>query len=423
MSKKIQLHHLTKIEGHANLTIRIDKGKVKKVSLNVVEGARFFEAIVRGRKFDEVSILTSRICGVCSPIHSITSILAVEDAFGVEPSKQTQLLRELLILGGIIQSHVMHLYFLALPDYKGYSDVISMASKYKNVVAKALQLKALGNDIIIAVGGREVHPFTCIPGGFSRMPDEKELKSLLKRLKAAKKDVIETAKMFNSLNYPKFERETQHFALQPKEYGYLSGKIICVGKACVPTVDYLTHFDERIKLGSTAKFVTADGKEYMVGSLPRINLNYDKLTKDAKKLVNWKVPSYSPFLNNAAQGVELVHAVDRCIEILSSLKLKNENPKVIKPKAGRGIGVTEAPRGILFHDYTFDKNGFLTKANIITPTAQNLKNIELDIKAFLPHLLGSNKNRDQIIIEIEKLIRSYDPCISCSAHFLKVDWE
>jgi len=420
MSTKIKLHHLSKIEGHANLTIRIDNGKVKQASLNVIEGARFFEAIVRGRKYDEVSILTSRICGVCSPIHAISSILAVEHAFGTKVTHQTKLLRELLILGGIVQSHVMHLYFLVLPDYKGYSSAISMASDYKSVISKALKLKALGNDILIAVGGREVHPFTCVVGGFSRMPDKKELGILLKRLKEAKKDVLETAKLFTSLKYPKFERETQHFALHPDKYGYLEGKIICVGNMCIPTEDYLSHFNERIKLGSTAKFVTAEGKEYMVGALPRINMNYDKLSKDAKKFVNWKIPNYSPFLNNAAQAVELVHAFDRAIEILSTTKWKEEKPVKITPKAGRGIGVTEAPRGILFHDYTFDSKGYLTKANIITPTAQNLKNIELDIKAFLPGIL--NKSREEVVIDIEKLIRSYDPCISCSAHFLKVKW-
>jgi coenzyme F420-reducing hydrogenase alpha subunit len=253
------------------------------------------------------------------------------------------------------------------------------------------------------------------------MPKQKELDAVLKRLRASKKDVMETAKLFSSLKYPKFSRETQHFALEPKQYGYLEGKIICVGKACVPTVDYLSHFNERIKLGSTAKFVTVAGKEYMVGALPRVNMNYKKLSRDAKKFVTWKIPSYSPFLNNAAQGAELVHAVDRSIEILKNLKVKNEKPKQIRTKAGRGIGVTEAPRGILFHDYVFDKNGYLKKANIITPTAQNLKNIELDIKEFLPKNL--NKGKEEIVIEIEKLIRSYDPCISCSAHFLKVNWE
>jgi len=344
MTRKIHLEHIAKIEGHANLSVKIEDGKVKKCSLNVVEGARFFEAIVRGRKYDEVSILTSRICGVCSVIHAVTALNAIENAFNVKLSKQTRLLRELLVLGGTIQSHVMHLFFLALPDYKGYHSAIAMAEKNKKVISDALQLKSLGNDIVTIIGGRDIHPFTSVPGGFSRAPTEKEVAYLLKRLKSSRKMFLDAVKLFQSLRYPKFSRETEHYALTPAQYGFLGGKIMCVGKKCIPTFTYDKHFQEKIRIGSTAKFVVEAGREYMVGALPRINLNYDKLSPKVKKLVNWKRPSYSPYLNNIAQAIEMVQCAERCIEILSNNKFRKEKLPEIKPKAARGVAVNEAPR-------------------------------------------------------------------------------
>jgi coenzyme F420-reducing hydrogenase alpha subunit len=204
----------------------------------------------------------------------------------------------------------------------------------------------------------------------------------------------------------------------------MEGHISCVSGQCLITKDYDKHLKEFFNPDSTAKFVQIAGKSYAVGALARINNNLKFLSKDAKKIITSnkiKFPNYNPFFNNFAQAVETVHLFDRCIEILTKLKLKEEPLPKIKPKAGRGIGVLEAPRGILFHDYTFNKKGEVVKANIITPTSQNLMNIENDIKDFLPGLLKYKKPR--IALELEKLIRAYDPCISCSTHFLEVKWE
>ncbi|MEE9525520.1 MAG: Ni/Fe hydrogenase subunit alpha [Candidatus Woesearchaeota archaeon] len=422
MPKIIKLDHITKIEGHAKLNIKIDKGEVKKARLEIVEGARFFEAIIQGRNWDEISPLTSRICGICSPIHAITSLKATENAFGIRVTNQTELLRELLILGGIIQSHVMHLFFLALPDYLGYSGAIEMAKKYKDEISLALKLKNLGNGIVKLFGGREIHPITAVVGGFSEVPEEKEVELMLDKLRKSKKDAKAVVNLFQNLKYPDFSRETKYFALEHKgHYPVLHGNISCVGKQCVPTELYDIHFQEYMQQGSTAKFVVVAGKSYMVGSLARLNNNHKNLSKDAKKLLKIEIPNYSPFMNNVAQAIELVHSIDRSIEILEKLELIDEKPVKVVPRAGRGVAVTEAPRGLLFHDYIFNKSGCLQKANIITPTAQNLRNIEEDLKQFLPSRLKMGK--DKLIIDIEKLIRSYDPCISCSAHFLEINWE
>lgn len=421
MSKTINLNHIAKIEGHARLNVKIEGNKVEKCQLEVFEGARYFEAIVKGRRYDELPIITARICGICSQAHAITALQAIEAAFKIKPSQQTNTLRELLCNASIIQSHALHLYFMALPDYLGYDSAIAMASKYKKEVACALKLKRLSNDIINAIGGRDIHSVTSVAGGFSKIPDKSQLKSLLSRLKEAKEDAIETAKLFARLKYPKFERRTEYFALaKPKQYAILDGSI-SNAKTKVKTKDYEKHFKEYIQPYSTAKFSAVKDKPYMTGALARININKKMLSYNAKKSLKIKTPCYNPFMNNYCQAVEIVHMIEYSIKLLEGLNIKEETVPAIKAKAGRGISVTEAPRGLLFHDYTFDKKGIVKSANIVAPTSQNLKNIEEDIKEFLPTVL--KKKEKEIILDLEKLIRAYDPCISCSTHFLEVNFE
>jgi len=420
MSKTINIDHIAKIEGHAKLNIKIEDNKVEKCQLEVFEASRYFEAIVKNRGYDELPIITARICGICSQAHAIASIKAIENAFGIRPSQQTKLLRELLCIASVIQSHVLHLYFMVLPDYLGYDSALAMASKYKNEISRALKLKKLSNDIMTVIGGRDIHSVTCVVGGFSKIPSKSEMKELLERIKDAKNDAIETAKLFTKLRYPKFERKTHYFALtKPKQYAILDGSIAST-KSKIKTKDYEKHFKEHIMPYSTAKFCIAK-EGSMVGALARININRKSLGYNAKKLLKLKTPCYNAFMNNVCQAVEIVHLIETSIKMIEGLKLKEEPLPLIKPKARRGISATEAPRGLLFHDYQFDKNGIVKSANIITPTSQNLKNIEEDIKEFLPTIL--KKKEKEIILDLEKLIRAYDPCISCSTHFLEVNWE
>jgi len=426
MQRTISLKHITKIEGHAKLTIEIETGRVRNVELSVFEGARYFEGILRGRKYNEASVLTSRICGICSCIHTTASLLAIENALNVTPSEQTMLLREIMCLGERIRSHATHLYFFTLPDYLGYPSAVAMSTRHKDKVKRALELIKLGNDIVMTTSGREMHPVAPRIGGFSRLPEKNELDSLLSRLKNSKKDTMETGKLFAKLKYPKFERKTTHFALDnDTNYAILDGKISCVGEACIPLETYMDYFKEFVSSYSTAKYVLKEGKEdYMVSALSRINQKMSYLSDDAIEVLRMakiKLPCNNPFMNNVAQAAELVHAVDRIIEILSTLELKDEKPEKPRVKAGKGISCVEAPRGLLFHDYEINSNGIIKKVNIITPTAQNVKKIENDIWAFVPGIL--HKSKEDVILEIEKLIRAYDPCISCSTHFLEVDWK
>jgi coenzyme F420-reducing hydrogenase alpha subunit len=414
-TRTIRLEHITKIEGHAKLNVLVENNKLAKVDLDVFESARFFESLVMCRRYDDVSPLTSRICGICSPSHSITSLMATEDAFRIKVSEQTHTLRDLLLYSSVFQNHVLHLYMLALPDYLGFESAIAMASKHKDAVLRALNLKKLGNELVTVVGGREIHPFTSIIGGFSKVPEKRQVDDLLNKFKIMRKDAESTVDLFLKLKYPKLERDAQAFAFVNKDHSFYRGKINCDGNLCYSEKEYQNVFEEHVQQGSSAKFVLYKGKPFFNGALARMIINSDSLSDGAKKYVD-KLNLKNPFHNNAAQAIEVLHCFDRIIEILEKPNFHDEDPVEYKVQAGRGVAYTEAPRGLLVHDYTYDNTGHLMKANIITPTAQNLKQMEEDLKIMIPPML--NKPEQVIKSQIEMLIRAYDPCFSCSAHFL-----
>jgi sulfhydrogenase subunit alpha len=421
----IKLDHITKIEGHASLTVKMENGKVQAVELGVVEGARYFEAIVKGRPWSDVHLIVQRICGICSVSHTIAAVMAVENALGVKVSEQTKLLRELMEIGTHLQSHSLHVYMLALPDYLGYSSALDMADKYKAEIMRGLALKKLGNDLDRVIGGREMHPVTVRVGGFSKLPSQEELDALLRSLERSRLDAMKTADLFASLNYPRFRRQTDYVSLSEEDkYPLLFGSLGFSNGLEIPQEKYLDYLKEQVMHYSTAKFSTYENRSYYVGALARINNNTDLLSKNASKCLeknSIQFPSYNPFHNNYAQAIEIVHYLDRAAEILKTLKIVPEEPVAVRPRAGHGVAIIEAPRGILIHDFKLDAKGIVAAANVVTPTAQNLKNIEDDIKKYLPRIM--NKTEEEISLELEKLIRSYDPCISCSAHFLQVKWE
>jgi len=422
---KINLNHITKIEGHAKLHIKIEKGEIKKADLNIFEGSRYFEGILKDKKYNDVNHIASRICGICSPVHGLTSVKATEKAMGIQVSEQTEILRELLNIGGTIQSHVLHLYFLTLPDYTGFPNAVQMAQKHPEKVKTALKIKQISNELVKVIGGRDIHPFTLTPGGFVAIPKPEEFKSLLTKAKACLADAEKTAHLFCKLDYPDFKRETKHYALKAKKgcFWCPEDTITCTGgKECVSVTDYEQYFKEFFKQGSTSEFAKTKEGSYMVGAWSRILNNYNELTKEGKEMCRCIIPrKFSPFMNNPAQAIEIYEGLRRAIDVLESTDFKPEKPVEIKPKAGTGIGANEAPRGIVFHKYKYDKNGSTTFVNITTPTTQNLPNLEEDIKNFLPSLL--DKPKQEIQLEIEKMIRAYDPCISCATHFLEIIWE
>jgi sulfhydrogenase subunit alpha len=426
----VELHHVTRVEGHGNIYVNVKNGTLERCEWNISEAPRFFEAMVLGRNWSELHHITSRICGICSIGHTLASLKATEAAMGITISDQDLKLRKLALHAENMQSHILHVGFLALPDLLGVGSVIPLASSNPEEVKTVLRLHRLANEMSTMVCGRTTHPQRLIPGGFSKIPSMKELSELRERLKASVPDLQAVAKLLKSLvpKIPDFVRETEFIALiSPNEYALYDGKIGSTDTDSAPVREYLSFTNEYIVPQSTAKRAKHKRQSYMVGALARLNINYDKLSPLAKKtaeMFDLKPVCHNPFMNNIAQLVEVVHSVEDSIKLINELEaagLKSQpdyNSPKIKVKGGQGVGGVEVPRGILFHDYTYSNDGICTKANCVIPTNQNHGNIELDMKALVPKIM--DKTQKEIELTLEMLVRAYDPCISCSTHCVKV---
>ena len=424
---KIDVHYVTRVEGHGNLILDAKDGKIEKLLWEVPESPRFFEAMLVGRHYDDVHHIASRICGICSIAHTTASIQATEAAFGIQPSEQTILLRKLLFDAEMLESHVLHTLFLIAPDFLGVGSVIPLAATHPDVVVMALRMKKLAYNLAEALAQRKTHPLSCVVGGFTKVPDLKELKALKKRLVECLKDLDVETSIFKTLKIPDFIRQTEYIALKdPKEYAWISGQIASSDAPAVPIDKYLDVTNEFCVPTSTAKYTKNKRDAYMVGALARFNLNSKQLSPRAKavaKELGISAPCFNPYMISVAQLVETYHVVEDSINLIDQLVERGvkEEPDKVKPKAGRGVGAVEAPRGILFHDYTYDANGIITKANCIIPTNQNHNNIQKDLEALVPKIL--DKPQAEIQKMIEMLVRAYDPCISCSTHALTVTFK
>jgi sulfhydrogenase subunit alpha len=417
MSKIIKIDHLTKIEGHAHLKIKIEDNQLKECSLGSIEGSRYFEGIVKGRLPKEAPEITSRICGICSNAHTLCASMAIENALNIKVSEQTIKLRTILNWGEKIRSHSTHLYFMSLPDFLGFESALTMLPKNKDKIQIGLNLMKIGNEMMNLIGGRDLHPVSAQVGGFLKLPTQEQLNELKTKLDASKKDAITCIELFLKLKYPEFENKRPSFSIYNKnEYGMLMGHI--KADKFYRVRDYQNYLKEYHESDSTANFVVKEGKSYMVGALARINNNKEQLGPLAKKYTK-NLPTNNMFYNNLAQAIEILQGIEDCIKIINNLKIKQEKPKTSNITEGHGIDAIEAPRGILFHEYKIKDNKIIY-CNIITPTAQNLRSIEEDIKKLVSSML--NEPKDKIVGEVEKLIRAYDPCFSCSSHFLDVTW-
>ena len=422
----VNVDHLTRVEGHGNIVVNVKEGKIEECKWEVVEAPRFFEAFVRGRNYLEIAHITSRICGICSIGHTLCSLQATEAAMGVKISEQTRLLRRILIQGENLQSHVLHSYFLAAPDFVGAPSVFPLVQTHPEVVVRALRMKKLANDLCDVFGGRTVHPITPTVNGFTKLPEIKDIKEIRRRLVAAGPDLEATLALFKTLKIPDFQRETEYISLKSKEeYALYEGVIASTDAGTTPVANYRNWTNEYLVPQSTAKYTKHVRDSYMVGALARFNNNHDQLPARAQKAaeeLGLKAPCYNPFMNTVVQVVEVVHALDESIRLIDELLdkgLKEEDRRILL-KAGRGVGSVDVPRGILFHDYTYDKNGTCVEANCIIPTNQNHANIQKDMEALLPQVL--DRPQEEIRLSLEMLVRAYDPCISCSTHLLKVEF-
>jgi len=426
----INVHHLTRVEGHGNIVVNMTRGVLEKAQLEIVEPPRYFEALLKGRNFHEVAIITSRICGICSLGHQMTSLKATEAALGLEISEQTEVLRKILIDGATFQSNILHALFLATPDFLGVGSVFPLVESHKEVVLAALRLKRLANDIGEVISGRAVHPIRCVPGGFTMLPTEKELETLRDRLAdAGRRDMTFVLEVVSELTntIPDFKRETEYISLHHEnEYALYNGQICSSDTGLYPVEKYLDVTNEFIVPHASSKHTRHNRSSYLVGALARFNNNFALLRPEAKKAAEkfgLGAPCFNPYMNTIAQLVEVVHCIEESIDRLEYLierGIKNERPNQDPAHYGRGIASTEVPRGILFHDYTYNRQGSIESANCIIPTGQNLANIDDDMKKLVPEIIGESE--ESITRKLEMLVRAYDPCISCSVHMLKVNF-
>ncbi|KPV61998.1 MAG: Sulfhydrogenase 1 subunit alpha [Candidatus Bathyarchaeota archaeon BA2] len=426
MSREIVVEHLARVEGHGRIEVTVEGEKVKDVKMGILEGPRFFEAFIEGVKYDKVPDVMRRICAICTAAHSLASIRAIEKAFKVEVTPQTKLLRDLLIHGEMIESHALHVFMLALPDYLGYPDAISMVDKYAKEVKAALQLKKAGNMVHILLSGREVHGMNERVGGISTIPEEQDLLAIRKAMEGSKATAELAVKLFTTIDVPDFaQSENALMALDPgKKFGYIGDYVLISNGERRRVEEYRELTNEKVVKHAHAKHSSYKDSPFMVGALPRICLCKDKLYGTAKELFKEyedKLDHRNSLNNNLAQAIELVHSVDRCIEDIDELLsngLEKEGLVEIEPRESSAVGAVEAPRGILYHNYSFDENGCITKANVITPTAMNCANIEKDCRVAVERLVAEGKKNLEEPLEL--IARAYDPCISCSVHLVKV---
>ena len=424
-SIKIDIHHVTRVEGHGNIVVNAKNGVLEECRLDIVETPRFFEAMLRGRPYTEASHITSRICGICAVGHATASLRASENALGVELSEQAWLLRKLIFFGEMLDSHVLHTYMLVAPDFFNVGSVIPLAGIAPEAVLRALRIKKLAGDLCAIVGGRHTHPIAMTVGGFTHLPTIDEIESIRDRLIDARKDIDDTVALFKTLPWPQFERETEYVALsKPDEYAFIDGTITTTDGGKYTTNDYRKVTNEKCVEHSSAKHTAHKRESYMVGALARFNVNYAQLhprAKEAADALGIKPICKNPYYNSVAQVVEMAHSVEEAIKICDTLIARGIRDDTIHKfygKGGKGVGACEVPRGTLFHDYEIGDDGNIVNANCIIPTGQNLANIEGDMRALVPQIIDQGEQK--VSMALEMLVRAYDPCISCSVHFLNV---
>ncbi len=424
--KNIEVPALARVEGEGGLYIGLENGKAVEIRLDIYEPPRFFEGFLRDRFLQEVPDITARICGICPVAYQMSSAFALENALGIKISPQARALRRLMYCGEYIESHALHVYMLQGPDLLGKESALELAAVAPDVVKNALRLKKIGNDILKAIGGRSVHPVNVCVGGFYSWPEAKALKDLLPDLEWGLQAAIDTVKWSVTLPYPDLEIDYEFVALHhPDEYGVIEGDVLSSTGRKLSIADYENgYIEEHVQHSNALHSHTVDHNTYLVGPLARLNLNHEQLLPKAKQALaesGIQLPLKNPYKSLIARAIELVHFYEEAIQLVKDYNPTGPAHAELKLKAGEGAGATEAPRGLLYHRYKIDANGMIQFAKITPPTAQNLPRIEADLFELAPKI--TSLPEAEATLTAEHLVRSYDPCISCATHFLKLKVE
>ncbi len=426
--KSINVEHLARIEGHGDIHLDIQDGMVSRCEFSVTEPARLFESMVRGRPFHEAPYIASRVCGICSASHTLTDILAIEDIFGVQVTDRTRALRELLVYGSFLQNHATHLFVFAAPDFLGHKSIFPVKEADPETFEGALALKGLGNELCTIVGGRSIHPITAVVGGFTSEPSAEEYLRLADELERMVDRALKSVDLFSGFDAVGLETAGDMLAMVEEGTYPVIGSdqaLFVRSGQRFKADDYEAHIEE-YAVGHSAAFLARmreGGRPYMAAALARVNASWGNLTEPARfaaAKAGLRPPELDPFANNVAQAVEVVDSLVRCAGICRKLAgdgyAGSSEPVAFEVRAGRGVGFTEAPRGALFHDLELDAAGRVVRASIITPTSQNIANLEADMRSLAQKLVEAGASADDIRLDVEKLVRAYDPCLSCSVH-------
>ena len=425
-SRTIKTDYLARVEGEGAMQVKLRGGEVEDVQLQIYEPPRFFEAFLRGRGFAEAPDITARICGICPVAYMTSAFNAIEDAFGVEAGPRIRALRRLMYCGEWIESHALHVFMLHAPDFLGFESAWAMAREHREVVESGLKLKAMGNDLLRVVAGRAIHPVNVRVGGFHRAPTRAELAALIPGLEEAREIARESVRWVSKLEFPDFEQDYEFVALrEPGTYAIEDGRLVSGSGLDIAPGEYEEHFSEQHVEHSTAlQSRTRDGGTYFCGPMARYSLNSSQLSdlaREAAEEAGLGEACRNPFKSIVVRAVEILYAFDEALRLIGSYEPPDPPAVAVEPRASAGCGWSEAPRGMLWHRYRLEADGSIADARIVPPTSQNQARIEQDLREFVRPRTGLSDERLQW--ECEQAIRNYDPCISCSAHFLKLDVE
>ncbi len=423
-SRTIRVDYLARVEGEGGLYVKVRAGAVTDVKLRIFEPPRFFEALLRGRRFTEAPDITARICGICPVAYQMSACQAMEDACGVEVDGPLRVLRRLLYCGEWIESHTLHVYMLHAPDFLGYESAFHMAEDHPQAVRRGLELKKIGNEIITLLGGREVHPVNVRVGGFYKVPTRADLRPLVERLEWARDAALETVRWTAAFPFPQFERDYEFVALRhPDAYPIAEGRLASSEGLDIAVREYDDHFvEEQVEHSTALHSVIRERGSYLVGPLARYNLNFDKLSPLARQAASdagLEPVCRNPFKSIIIRAVEVLYACDEALRMIDQYDMPDKPALEVSPREATGYGCTEAPRGILYHRYRVGDDGSILDAQIVPPTSQNQKTIEDDLRDLVSRQIDLPD--DKLTWQCEQSIRNYDPCISCSTHFLTLD--
>jgi coenzyme F420-reducing hydrogenase alpha subunit len=423
----VEIPSIARVEGEGALHLKVRGGEIVDLRLEIYEPPRFFEAFLAGRHFSEVPDIVPRICGICPVAYQMSAIHALEALFGVTVPEGVRELRRLLYMAEWIESHMLHVHLLAAPDFLGFESAVTMAVAERPALERGLSLKRLGNDLMAAIGGREIHPVSPVVGGFSKAAPRSALTTFLPRLEAARAEILRVAEWVAGFDVPRFERPAELVAMwHPEEYPINEGVVRSTEGRELAAADFEQAVEElHVEHSNALHAVFADTRTpYFVGPLARANLNAERLTPtalDAAAILRFATPRTDPFASMAARVVETALAIDECTRLIEAYVPPDPPRAVVTPRAGRGTWITEAPRGILYHRYDVDAEGMILAAKIVPPTSQNLRHMEADLRAFVPGVL--DRPDEELARLCEMVVRNYDPCISCATHFLRLEVE